>query len=262
MSGPHSLFWVTGSDAVGFLGSLVSQDVAGMEPGSGALSFLLHPQGKIDHILWLLRDEERVGVVVESHRLEACIAALRRFRIRVDADFEVDERPLHARWDTGEALGWGDDGGLFTASIALRGHRLSWTTEAGTTDADAYLAGRIAAGLPSVPVDVDDSTIPEESGLVPHAVSFTKGCYLGQELVARIDSRGHVNRRLVRLSINGEAVPGPVTVDGTEVGSLTSVVSSPAGSLGLATVHRTVEAGVRVEVSGSTATVISLDGEA
>jgi folate-binding protein YgfZ len=82
-------------------------------------------------------------------------------------------------------------------------------------------------------------TIPAESGVVPLAASFTKGCYTGQELVARIDSRGgHVPRYLRRLVLGGPVVPGAaLEVDGKVVGTLTSV----AGDLALGYVARTVE---------------------
>jgi folate-binding protein YgfZ len=105
-------------------------------------------------------------------------------------------------------------------------------------------------------VDVDDGTIPHESGLVPASVDFTKGCFLGQELVARIDSRGgNTPRHLRQLVIDGQVSAGEtVTFAGDEVGTVTSA----AGDVGLAMLKRSVSAGDEVEVAGKTAVVREL----
>jgi folate-binding protein YgfZ len=98
---------------------------------------------------------------------------------------------------------------------------------------------------------VDDRTIPQETGLVPEAVSFTKGCYLGQELVARIDSRGHVNRTLRRLDIDAPQPPpdgARVVADGSEVGAVTSVRPNGDRFVALALLRREVEPGDEVQL--------------
>ena len=128
--------------------------------------------------------------------------------------------------------------------------------EAGAVPAGALAvdAVRIEAGEPIAGRDVDDATIPQEAGLVAESVSFTKGCYLGQELVARIDSRGRVNRHL-RGIVVGDAVIPPIgavlRMDGGEVGTLTSVAESLTvrAPIGLALVRREVEPGTAVEVA-------------
>jgi len=113
---------------------------------------------------------------------------------------------------------------------------------------DAY---RIERGIPLQPVDIDDKTIPQEAELELDAVSFTKGCFLGQELVCRIDSRGHVNRFLRRFhAIEGDwPAPGAEVVVGDKVvGTLTSVAPAglPTGALGY--VRREVEPPATVEL--------------
>ena len=137
-------------------------------------------------------------------------------------------------------------------------------------DPAGFEHARILAGVPRLGVDVDDSTIPQEAFLERDAVSFTKGCFLGQELVCRIDTRGHVNRffRGVRLAPDGDAPPaGAEVVAGDKVvGTLTSVALSspssapvsgaePVGAVALATVRREV-------VPGSEVTVRWAEGEA
>lgn len=117
-------------------------------------------------------------------------------------------------------------------------------------DETGYEAARIAAGVPRLGRDVDDRTIPQEAFLERRAVSFTKGCFLGQELVCRIDTRGHVNRYLRRVRAEHPIEAGAeVVVDGKVVG----VVTSAAGEVGLAMVRREVEppASVTLRTAGA-----------
>jgi folate-binding protein YgfZ len=118
---------------------------------------------------------------------------------------------------------------------------------------DELEARRIEAGIPKLGVDIDDATIPQEAHLEVDAVSFTKGCFIGQELVCRIDSRGHVNRFLRRLSLPGTSVPPPgaeVTRDHKAVGSVTSATAVPGEErvVALAMVRREVEPPAEVAV--------------
>jgi tRNA-modifying protein YgfZ len=129
------------------------------------------------------------------------------------------------------------------------------TPPAGVATADAadYEAARIEAGVPVMGAELTERTIPAETGLVEMTVSFTKGCYTGQELVARIDSRGsHVARNLRGLRLSGPATAGsPLEAGGKTAGVLTSVARSPAsGWVGLGYVNRNVEVSAVVDVSG------------
>jgi folate-binding protein YgfZ len=121
-------------------------------------------------------------------------------------------------------------------------------------DLDTYEVLRIDAGEPLMGVDVSDNTIPQEIGLVGSSISFDKGCFLGQELVARLDSRGgRVNHHLRILRFEGPA-PGAglaVTGDGEEVGTMTS----SAGEIGLGLLRRGVEPGQVVTVGDAQAVV-------
>src|SRR5205085_1702728 len=117
---------------------------------------------------------------------------------------------------------------------------------------EAYEAVRIEAGIPVMGHELDESTIPAEAGIVDLSVSFTKGCYTGQELVARIDSRGgNVPRRLRGLILAGEAPAGAtLRADGKDVGVVTSVAVSPRlGTVALAYVRRAVEPPADVDVA-------------
>jgi folate-binding protein YgfZ len=95
---------------------------------------------------------------------------------------------------------------------------------------EAFTAARIEAGAPLYGVDFDEHNFPQEVGRDREAISFTKGCYLGQETVARIDALGHVNQRIVGVAFSGDIVPPPgteLTQNGSKVGHVTSATMSP-----------------------------------
>lgn len=266
---PHDLLWVSGGDAVTFLDGLVSQSVAAMAPGEVRRSLLLTPRGKLEAVLWLLADADRVGVAVDAGHGAAVAAALSRFKIRVDVAIAPEQRPLHEVWGTANGAPlvaerrWRDEGELTADLPSIHGGlRMVLTTAAVPDEAPVELAEatRIVAGEPRLGVDIDGDTIPQEAGLVEGAVDFTKGCYLGQELVARIDSRGHVNRRLRGLRAASPITPGAELVsEGRAVGTVTSAAVSPTlGAVALAVVRREVEVGSEVEVGDGAATVTDL----
>lgn len=254
------LVWFSGTDAVRFLNDIISQEIGTMSPGEVRRSFLLAPRGKLDHLLWVLRGDDLVGLAADPGRGDELEATLRRYRIRVDVDIARDQRPL---WLVmGERVeGWtgGPDLPLY-ADLSWPGQARSLVSEdpglpVGT--AGQFEEARIRSGEPLWGVDVDDGTIPQETGLEDRAIAFDKGCFLGQELVGRIHMRGHVNRFLRHLELSAPTPAGaPITFDGKEVGTMTSV----AGSLGLGMVRREIEPGATVEVGGVEATVVAIPG--
>jgi len=254
--GTDELVWVEGADAVGFLDGQVSQDVRGMAPGEVRRSLLLEPRGKLRAILWVLRGAESVGVVTPAGTGAAVVAELDRFRFRVVANLRTDERPVHSVWGgvPEPGSGWSEDGSVLQAVIPSGApRRLVAAVEPppGPRLGDAALAAhRIAAGEPRFGSDVDDGTIPQETGLVPEAVSFTKGCFVGQELVARIDSRGHVNRMLRRVVVAAGRPPrgAEVVVGGVVVGVLGTVAPREGGAAALALLRREATPGAPVLV--------------
>jgi aminomethyltransferase len=133
-------------------------------------------------------------------------------------------------------------------------------------DGDALDALRVEAGCPWYGRDVTGDNLLHETGLVAELCSFQKGCYLGQEVIARLDARGgNVNKRLRGLRLETKAADGdPVSVDGREVGRLTTAAVSPRlGPLALGYVHRDhAAAGSRVQVAGSPALIADLPFEA
>jgi aminomethyltransferase len=195
---------------------------------------------------------------------------LERFRFRVDAAISLDDRPIVVLWgpETPAVLvraglpvpeGWAVAAdGAVVASIPVGVPRFLVVGGADLVGARpigsiAATTVRIEAGEPVMGEDATEATIPQETGLVPAAVSFTKGCYVGQELVARIDSRGHVNRLLRGIVLRATVVP-PVGAEvfhgGDVVGALSSVGESLTlrAPIALGTIRREVEPGTEVEI--------------
>ncbi len=255
--------WFRGADAIKFLNDLISQEIGNLPPGSVARSLLLGPQGKLQFILGVLRGEDEVALVTEDGRGDELIATLTRYRIRVDAEIAKEERDVYlVIGERPDAPGtWSTDGDAVVAD-------LSWedvprTLQIGGTapdlpqlSAEGYTLARIEAGMPLMGVDVDEKTIPQETGLVADSISFDKGCFLGQELVARLDSRGgRVNRHLRILQFDSPVEAGTtLSASDKEVGTVTSV----SGLRGLGLVWREVEPGDRVDAGGVGATVLDV----
>lgn len=255
---------VVGPEAVTYLQGQLSQDVARLAPGEAALSFVLQPQGKVDVWLRVLRTgDESLRLDTDAGAGEALLARLQRFKLRTKAEITltagVEVRAVRGAPVEGAtpALWPGVPGGdLFPDDAGA--------VPAGAVELDeaGYEALRIAAGVPRMGAEAIDETIPAELGqwVVDASVSFTKGCYTGQELVARIDSRGGNVPRHLRGLVGAAAVPGAaVERDGKEVGRVSSAAVDAAGrSIALALVHRSVDPPAEVLVAGAPAQVVAL----
>ncbi|MGH9138445.1 MAG: YgfZ/GcvT domain-containing protein, partial [Acidimicrobiales bacterium] len=220
---------VKGPDAAAYLQGQLSQDIDPLAVGDGAPAFLLEPNGKVVALLRVFRAaDDEFELVTDEPAGEAVAARLRQFLLRTKAEIG-DPAPEPStlifdetsRDDAMPYVIWPTE----PAPQEVRGADV-------VPDAESGEAVRIAAGIPVSGVDIGPGTIPAEAGtwLVRAAVSFTKGCYTGQELVARIDSRGgNVARRLRGVILGEGAVPVGATLeaDGKEAGRITSVAWSP-----------------------------------
>ena len=241
--------WFRGKDTIRFLNDILSQEIGNLDDGEVRRSMLLTPEGKVQHLMWVLRSGDDIALITDHGNGEQLAQDLGRYRIRVDVEIEPESRPVWlvvGEWE-GIDLSWSS----VPRFLVIRDKP---DLEEGSFDDYEYL--RVKAGEPLVGVDVSEGTIPQETGLVPVAVDFEKGCFLGQELVGRIDARGgNVPRPLRHLRLQGEAAVGdPVIHDGAEVGVVTSV----AGDLALGLVRRVVAPGAVVELRGASATVAEL----
>lgn len=221
-----------------------------MASGESRRSLLLAPQGKLEFVLWVIKDGDRIGLATDPGRGDDLAQALGRYRIRVDVDIDRETQPVSliiGEWD-GYDVSWPG-----VERHLVVGDRPDLPV--GT--AGEYERLRIEAGEPAWAQDVDQGTIPHESGLVPMSVDFDKGCFLGQELVARIDSRGgNTPRHLRRIETGAGSleVGAALLKDGKEVGKVTSAV----GGVGLAMVRREVEVGDQLEAGEVSAIVKDL----
>jgi folate-binding protein YgfZ len=255
----HGVIRASGPDIANYLQGQFSQDLDPLAVGNSAWSLLLAPNGKL--VAWLR--VHRVGdaefiLDLEPSVVDAVIARLERFKLRTDATFVVEEgwQILQVRGDDCPA------GGELRAEVAWPGFDgtdvLGRSLDLGVdTDDGAFELARIEAGVPRVGIDLDDETIPAESGVsvIEKSVSFTKGCYTGQELVARIDSRGgNVPRPLRVLSLEAAVSVGDeVMFDGSPIGTVTSA----AGTSALARILRKAKPGAPITVANTPGTVQS-----
>ncbi|MGI9118896.1 MAG: YgfZ/GcvT domain-containing protein [Acidimicrobiales bacterium] len=236
---PRDFVLASGPDAVAFLQGQLSQDVAGVAVGESAFSLLLQPQGKVDAYLRLTRTaDEEVVLDTDAGWGAAMLARLDRFKLRVRCELaSLDWCCLAVRGKVAENLAPSPPGTWRTVpetpgvpGFDLLGPQPAVPEGALVVSAEAYEALRIETGVPRMGAELDSSTIPAATGLVERCVSFSKGCYTGQELVARIDSRGgKVPRRLRGVVVASNVLPpvgAVVVVDAKEVGSLTSVAES------------------------------------
>jgi len=292
---------VTGGDRAAFLHNMCTNDVKGLTSGSGCEAFFTDVKGKIvAHAFILVGDDETLLITVPD-QAPKLIAHLDRYVIREDvhladasadvnwtlvlgqqADAAVDQlAPLlstaltthwsHAKRHVGDAqvqlvrcdMPW-TGGYLLGASsehAAILQQRLAELEVPRCTE-PLWQAIRIESAWPLWGVDFDDSNLPQEVGRDASAIHFRKGCYLGQETVARIDALGHVNKKLVQIRVAGDAVPQPdaqLSQGDQSVGRVTSATWSPRlnSPLALALVRRGAnETGTALQSSGVPAEVI------
>ena len=236
-----------GVDTVKFLHSQLSQDLVSMAVGETKWSFLLQPTGKLVALIRVVRSAENtVELDTDAGHGEAVVEALARFKIRTKCELTLRPGVEHA-------ASWSE-----RLPVLVEGE--------GTFGGAVSDVCAIVRGFPRWGRELHDSTIPNATGLVDRAASFTKGCYTGQELVERIDSRGgNVPRRLVGLVLAG--LPDEVgddtglLLDGSPAGDLTSICTDPrtGATVGLAYVSRSVdEASSLVTATGCAARVVVL----
>jgi folate-binding protein YgfZ len=287
----RALIEVRGPEGAEFLQGQVTNDVETLAPGHGCYAAMLNPKGRIVADMRVLRTApERFALDTEAASREVVLRDLRMYKIgrRVEiADTtersllsligprsdELMEAAIGAppgseehmlletegivavRTNTGIDLIAEQDAAaeLHERLIAAGAHPVSF---------EAAEIVRIESGRPRYGVDMSDENLPAEAGIVERAVSFTKGCYVGQEPVARMHYKGHPNRHLRGLRLSEPAEPGEsVVADRKEVGRITSTALSPAlGPIGLALVRREVEPGREVSIGegGPAATVVEV----
>ena len=280
----------TGAEAKAFLQGQVTNDVDALTPGTGCYAALLSPKGKMLGDLRILDTGAELWFDTERPALQSIFNVLHRARLGYDA--ELHKRTLQQ----GLVSLVGPDARRVAGAVALPEQEhanapldvdgvlaRAVVTDLGidlvcdAAQTAALIAALTARGGQSVPestaevlriehgrprygLDLDDTTIPQEAGLNERAVSFRKGCYVGQETVARLYYKGKPNRHLRGVRLSTLVEPGTdLTAGGRVVGRLGSVGRSPEhGPIGLALVRREVAPGAEVSAGAASATVVDL----
>ncbi len=274
---------LTGADAKSFLQGQVSNDTESLSPGTGCYAAFLTPKGKMLGDLRILDTGEELLLDTERVSLQGLFNMIRRFSIgyAVELHKRTLERGLISLIGPGSTAVAGADelpeaehahALVEVAGITARAVRtdvgIDLLCDAAETEAllaalaaagapvvsaDAAECVRIEHGRPRYGIDLDDSVIPQEAGLNDRAVSFTKGCYVGQETVARLFYRGKPNRHLRGVSLSSPAQSGDeIELEGRTVGHIASTAVSPRfGAIALALVRREAPPESRVSVGGA-----------
>ena len=265
--GDRTVIEVAGPERLSWLDSITSQSVGRLAPGESTELLVLDPQGRVEHAAGVFDDGASTWLIADAGDAEALAAWLTRMKFRTQATVEVrsdlvlvgyidggavaDPASAAASAPNGLALVWADPwqrisvGGHQYAEVAEHpGVDYAWRVAILTEDSAAALADalgrdalagllaaealRIAAWRPRWTTEVDERSLPHESDWIRSAVHLSKGCYRGQETVAKVHNLGHPPRRLAALHLDGsDAVlpePGaPVFAGDEEVGHLTSV---------------------------------------
>src|SRR3954469_7568110 len=273
---------LTGPDAKTFLQGQVTNDIESLEPGHGCYAAFLTHKGKMLGDLRVFDLGDELLLDCERVALQELFNMIRRYKLGSDLELHkrtLDTALLSVIGPAAPALAGPAEHDC--ARVSLGGAEVvAVTTDVGTDvfcgaadraavraaldfpDGDEAAAEvvRVEHGRPRFGVDLDDSVIPQEAGLNERAVSFTKGCYVGQETVARLYYRGKPNRRLLGLRLSEPAPPGTELQLGEKVvGRLGSVVVSPDhGPIALALVRREANPGDTVIANGATGLIVEI----
>src|SRR5215218_5092625 len=281
----RAMFVVRGAGAVEFLQGQVSNDVESLAPGEGCYATILNHKGKLRTDLRVLRgadffwlDTEPIGHAVVRHMLvtyslgrdvqwedvggDHALLSL----IGPAADDVIDRPPPaaeHSFVDTGRGLNVRTDLGVDLLCSTARAQELRADLRVEEVSEEVAECLRIESGRPRLGLDMDAETIPQEAGINDRAVNFEKGCYVGQETVARLHYKGKPNRHLRGLLLSEPAERrAEVMLGDKPVGRVGSTCISPRlGPIALALVRREAAPGDTVTVNGAEAQVAELPFE-
>ena len=291
---PRGQIAVAGKDRASYLQGLLTNDIEALRPGTGCYAAWLTPQGRLITDMHVLESGDMILLDLPADLVDATLQRLDQFLFTEDVQLGDLRGALHGVWIHGPAAaaaleracdatglaGFADHQNVRTtfdaaAVVVARIDQLgvpgycafvepgradalrSALRSAGAVEAsrEALEAARVEAGTPLFGIDMDAETIPLEAGIEEKAISFTKGCYVGQEVIIRVLHRGHgrVAKKLVTLTVEGGAAPSraaAVFAGEREIGRVTSSAVSPRfGPIALAYLHRDfLEPGTRVDL--------------
>jgi folate-binding protein YgfZ len=256
---PAAWLRVTGGDAASFLQGQFTNDLRGVAPGAAVYGLWLNVKGKVVADSFVVR-----GAGLEEFWVGSYFSAAAAIRERLESFVIADDIVIEdqtAAWSAVSIFGEGEAAAIAATRATgfcfrgRRGHGEAWEwvfpapadpemrarfASVAELPADEVARRRIEAGVPAVPVDLGPGDLPNEGGLEAGAISYTKGCYLGQEVMARLKSMGQVRRKLVRVAMAVEKIPplpAPLFLGTRQVGELRSMAPDGAGAwVGLAMV--------------------------
>jgi hypothetical protein len=267
---PDRALWkVTGADRVRYLNGQVTNDVAALAPASAIYAAILTAKGKLLGDLWIGASEDALWIDGPTSEKESLETRLRRFLAADDVEFErLGGWTLTRIFSSSDLTPPAGAVAFRSPRLGLRGWDL-WSSPTtavplGLPVPEALLDSfRLEAGLPQWGAELQPGDLPQEVGMDPLAISYQKGCYVGQEVVSRLHHIGHANRSLVLLAappLSGRLPIGaPLCQDAQEVGKITSVAYSFArkAEIALGIVKRASAApGTKFQVGGSVWEVI------
>jgi folate-binding protein YgfZ len=271
---------ISGPDRQSFLHNLCTNDIRRLRPGEGCEAFITNVQGKVLGLVYVFCGDESLVLDTVPGQAEVLLSHFEKYHIRENVELrdrsgDWTEMLVHAeqrRTPSGRpfaghlpsehcdhcTIPWDDinlsvrrvdmvgvDCFLISFAATAREHFVAGLAESTfiPCGCDAFAAARIEHGTPLYGIDISDKNLPQEVNRNERAISFTKGCYLGQETVARIDALGHVNQTLCGVKFDAATLPPPgleLTSSGKPVGRVTSSAFSPRLScpLGLAYIRR------------------------
>jgi folate-binding protein YgfZ len=274
---------LTGAEAAEYLQGQVTNDVEALQPGQGCYATLLTHKGKVVADMRILRGPDWLLIDTEQHALPALRRNVEMYSIGRDVQVadQTAERAIlsligpgargsldaeppdaeHAWVEGAHGLYVATDLGVDVVCAAGSADAVKDALGVESVDLEAAECVRIEAGRPRHGVDFDADTIPQEAGLNERAVSFTKGCYVGQETVARLHYKGKPNRHLRGLKLSEPGQTGDIVTFGDrEVGRLGSTAVSPIhGPIALAVIRREAAPGAEVTVGTSSRKALVVD---
>jgi folate-binding protein YgfZ len=245
---------VRGPDAAAHLQAMVSNDVEALGPGGSCEALLLTPKARVIAPLTVLRRRaDDFLLLTESGLGERVRTTLTRARFALKCEIELEAH------ESVVILGDGD--GIPTADYGVPAREVLDSGVEPTVGEDELERLRVRAGTPRFGREIDDRVLPAEAGLEERAIDFEKGCYPGQEPIARQHYRGRVNRSLRVLALDGEELPAydaELTYEGKAVGRVTSAARDGDGIVALGYVRVEVPADAHLDLGGRAARPLDL----
>ena len=256
----RAVITIAGSDRTKWLNDMMTQELATLPLGVWTQTLLLDSQGHIEQQLFLVDDGNLIWLHTEASKSEELVSYLNKMKFMLDVDVQDQSANFAVLRAPGVANVFGGPYAIVPRTEIVEmatAYKAAGHIQVGTW---ALEAERIAAGRARILFETDHKSIPNELGLLNVAVHMNKGCYRGQETVAKVFNLGHPPRRLVLLHLDGTMVHMPehgakITFDGKEIGFIGSMARHyELGPIALAVIKRTVPVNATLDIDGVSAT--------